>query len=581
METLFSDIDLQDPAEYYGGFKDARVARWGEAERSLSHPFTGEWSGSTFDYETADTDRAQRIALHNEPWRFKTPRCVRMVNRPHRAVLGTPWIVFIGHVVNAQPSGRLNFRYTLADRLSSTVISDQHQIPWRLIRDGFLDQLVEIAPTLDLDQPEPIIYGDHFRVPDIDPASPQGFEIVPPYLGTRMIDSELYHVWLIAGHAVADVPRIRLDLVETPEGSDWKIPHMAGHTALVGASYEDLLSSTFGVMRRYTLLYGVVGNAAPDAVALGDISLTVAVSGIEPEGDGTGTVISDRFLQYKHFAITYLARTGEDSYQSGPWLTAPEWADPFDGPRTMVHEASFDDCAAIGVERLPDNPGYIGAAVLGARAGDRAGAPKWVADWNRSCGCQFGVTQVGAMKVTLLHPTAAIKAAAPLYTDATEIALTSFGTDLRWVEHANLIPFRTDYEHLSGQYKTNDVAIHTASVTSYGTAIPSTIREYPFAPGITQANHLAVLESRIRQNPPRIIGLEAAVGPDENGDSLAYRELGDYMRYRHFASVGDTVGEIRLAQIVAHQVQVGPRVVRVAAMDCEDLIGFDEFEGGS
>lgn len=579
METLFSDIDLQDPAEYYGGFKEARTERWGEAERTLSHPFTGEWTGSTFDYQTADTDRAQRIALHNEPWRFKTPRCVRMVNRPHRAVLGTPWIVFIGHVVNAQPTGPMGFRYTLADRLSSTIISDQHQIPWRLIRDGFLDQLDEIAATLDFDQPEPILYGDHFRVPDVDPASPQAFEIVPPYLGKRTITGTQYHVWLIAGHAVADIPRIALDLVTTTEGSDWKIPHQAGHTALVGASYEDLLSSTFGVMRRYTMLYGVVGNEAPDAVAAGDVSLTVAVSGVEPVGDGTGTVISDRFLQYKHFVINFLAHGGEDSYQSGAWLTAPEWADPYDGPRTMVDETSFDECAEIGVIRLPDNPGYIGAAAIGARAGDRHGAPKYVADWNRSCGCRFGVTQVGAMKVTLLHPTAAIKAAAPLYTDATEIALSSFSTDLGWTEHANLIPFRTDYEHVSGQWKTNDVSIHAVSVTAYGVTIPSAIREYPFAPGITQSNHLAVLESRIRAHPIRIIGLEAEVGPDENGDSLAYRELGDYIRYRHFASVSDTIGEIRLAQVVAHQVQVGPRVVRIAAMDCEDLIDFDEFEG--
>lgn len=586
--SIYSDIDLQDPGSYYGGFKEARVTRWGIAERTLSDPWTGAWSGSTFDYETSDYDRAQTIALRNEPWRYRRTRCVRMTNRPNRAALGVPYVVWVGPCIDAQPSGKLGFRYTLGDRVASSVISDNHQMPWRLIRDGFLDQLDEIAASLDLDQPEPIIYGHHLRVPDVDAPVGAGFEIVPPLLGKRTVLGTQYYVWLIAGHAVYDVPRIRLaddaggslelpEMIETPEGSDWLIPHHANHTGVFGTSYEDLLSMTFGVMRRYTLLYGVVGDGTtpPDLVAKGDVAMSVAVTGVETNGDATGTPLIDRFQQYEHWMINFVARRAEDSYMSGAWLTNPTYPDPFDGDRPVIDTDSFDECSEIALERFPGD-GYQGSAVIGARAGDRRGAPDYIAIWNMSCGCRSGPTHVGAYRVVLLHPTEAIKAAAPLYTDATEIALNSFSTSFKWAELANLIPFRTDYEHISGQFKTNDVYPHDASIAAYGVAIPSDTRTYQFAPGITPSTHLAILEARVRASLIRVIGLETVVGPDDDEDSLGYRDVGDYIRYRHFASVGDTIGEIRLAQIVAHQVQVGPRVVRVAAMDCEDLIGFDE-----
>lgn len=578
METVFSDLDLQDPGSYYGGFKEARVMRWGVAERTLSDPWTGAWTGSTFDYEVSDYDRAQRIALHNEPWRFRTTRCVRMTNRPNRGAQGTPWIVWIGPCINAQLAEPLSVRYTLGDRVASAVISDNgdnHQQPWRLIRDGFLDQLDEIAPTLDLDQPEPTIYGHHLRVPDVDAPVGAGFELTPPLLGKRTVGDAQYYVWLIAGHAVSDVPRIRLDLVETGEGSDWLIPHHANHTGVFGASYEDLMSSTFGVLRRYTLLYGLVGDGEqpPDLVAKGDVALTVAVTGVETNGDATGAPIIPRFLQYKHWMINYVANRAEQSYQAGPWLANPTFNDPHEGPRLVIDESSFDECNAIAFERFPGD-GYQGSAVIGARAGDRRGTPDYIATWNRSCGCRSGPRHVGSYRVVLLHPTDAIRAAARLYTDATEIALNSFSCSFEWNDLANLIAFRTDYEHLSGQFKTNGVYPHAASIEDFG-VIPSALREYQFAPGITPSTHLAILEARVRANPPRLVGLETSVGPDDDADSLGYRDVGDYIRYRHFASVGDTIGEIRLAQIVAHQVQVGTRLVRVAALDCEDLIGFD------
>ncbi len=575
---IYSDIDLQDPGSYYGGFKEGRVEKFGEASRELSHPYSGDWQGSTFAWRVSDTRRDIRQMLASNTERFWTePLAVRMTTRANRAALGPPYTVFVGPIINAQPSGPLAYDFTLGDMVSASLLSDRMQVPWRLVRDGFLDQLDAVSEQLDLDQPEPIIYGQHLRVPDVDVASPEGFEITPPLLGTRTIAGVQYHVWLICGHAVSSIPRIRIDIVATAEGTDWLIPTQANHTALFGTSYEDFTSSTFGTTRRYTLLYGVVGNEEPDAVAAGDRVLTVAVHGIETAGDGSGDLITDRFLQYEHFLVNFVANRGAASYQSGAWLTNPTWA-LMDGAVEIIDSGSFATASAIGLERLPTT-GYIGAAVIGGKSGDQSSVLRWISDWNRSCGCQFGVSRQGQLGVTLLHPTQAIKDGAPLYTDATEILKGSFGTGVGYQDQANRIPFRTDYEQRSAQWKTNENVSDLDAITNYAREMLSERREYVFAPGITMSNHLAVLELRRRVHPPRTIRLSGTIGPDPvTGDSIAYRDLGDYIRYEHFAAVAEP-GEIRLAQVQSVTVDVGARTATIEALDCDDLIDFDVYEG--
>lgn len=117
-------------------------------------------------------------------------------------------------------------------------------------------------------------------------------------------------------------------------------------------------------------------------------------------------------------------------------------------------------------------------------------------------------------------------------------------------------------------------------MTQYGAEILGDVREYRFAPGITMSDHLARMEVLQRKDPPRLIVLEATVGPDYLNESLGYLDLGDYIRYTHFDAVSD-LSEVRLAQIVRHQVQASRRRVQIEAVDCEDLIGFDVLGGGS
>lgn len=600
----YSDHDMQCPAEWENGFKEGIVQRFGDGTRQLSHPITGDVSGSTFTILFSDHRRnfRERLASPNTTGGYSSlPLQVKMTTRANRAALGTPYTVFVGPIIDAQPRQPLAWELTLGDVVYQSILSDQAQQPWRRIGDsGLLDELDVIYDSLDLDTPEPIIYGEHIRVPDSDPASQQGFVYEPTFLGIQTLPGSgspgqnQWYVWLVAGHALADILDLYLvdsrDPAQLPivtsvigdEGTDWLVPHYGGWNAMHGGNpYVDYTSPVTGAAQRYTLIYGKVGSTDPERVLRGEVQLAVPLQGVESTGEGIGAVITDRLQQYKHFLINYVANFGPASYQSGAWLTNPIW-DLFDGPVSIVDEDSFTTASAIAVERLPQTDGspfipagYIGAAIIGAHAGDRATVRRWIADWNRSCSVRFGVTHLGQLRVVMLHPTEAIKAAAPLYTDAYEILRESFDTSIGWPDHANRIPFRGDMEYTSGQWKTTGVADQATSITNYGRVIVGEERTYPMAPGITALFHLANIESLMYQDPPRVISLEATVGPGPNNESLGYLDLGDYIRYKHFAGVNNDKSEIRLAQIVRHQVQAGKRRVRIDAIDVEGLIAFD------
>lgn len=577
----YSDHDMQCPAEWENGFKEGIVLQFGTGTRSLSDPWTGDHRGSTFDLVLSDHRRRFRQQLVSADDRYWVhPLTVRMTTRANRANLGTPYTAFVGPIIDIAFPAPLQIGLTLGDLISHTILSDEFPVPWRLIRDGFLAELTTIAESLDLDAPEPIIYGQHRRIPDVDPASPQGFEWTPIYLGVE--GSPGQHVWMVAGHACADLPDVLVvdaDGVHTSvlADGDWEIPHTSA------PAYEDRTSSGFGNTRRYTLIRAAVGNADADACAAGEKTLTVFVDGVEPVGDGTGAVITDRLQQYKHFVINFVANRGPESYQSGAWLTSPTW-DVFGTLVPIIEETSFDDCAAIAEIRLPlpgGSPapdyaaGYIGAAIIGSSSSDRSSVARWIAEWNRSCGVRSGWTHFGQFRVVMLHPSQAIKDAAPLYTDAYEMLDGSFRPMIGWSSKVNRTPYRADYEHRTGQWKTSGTFSWDLAITEYGAEILGETREYRFAPGVTAADHLARMEVLQRKDGERRLAFAGTVGPDAAGQSLGYLEIGDYFRYVCYDAIADA-NEIRLAWVEDHQVQAGDRTVSIVAVDVEELIDFDQ-----
>lgn len=594
LTDTWSDLEMACPLVWENGYKAPAIGSFGAAERALSHPTTGDPVFSTFTFTYLDSARLIREYLASAADRYwPYALTVSMTTRANRAALGEPYRVFVGPIIDAQPTAPLQWSITLGDIVGQTVLSDQAQIPWRQIRDGPLSLLTVNSDALDIESPEPIIYGEHRRVPDVDPASPQGFIYTPTYLGIRTIDAVDWHMWMVCGHAVKDIAdayTIDDGVAGSPtapssilgdEGTIWLIPHHTGYDTQFGAPYEDLRSDTFGNDRRYTTIYGKVGETDPDDCVSGAKILALAILGIEDKGDSTGELITDRILQYEHFLTNYVANQGPASYQSGLWLDPPQW-NVFGTLVDIVDTDSFAACSAIAELRLPVAPGspvipagYIGAGIIGSHAGDRLTVRRWLAEWNRSCGVRFGVTHLGQLRVTMLHPTTLIKSAALLFTDALDIMAGSFETAVHWADQATHIPFRADFEHTTGRWITSDILSIDSAAVNYGRVITGEVREYLFAPGITAASHLARIEALQLQHPPRTVILQATVGPDENGNSLGYLDLGDYIRYRDYAGVNNSSGEIRLAQIVRHQVQVGKRTVLVEALDCEDLIDFD------
>lgn len=584
----YSDVEMACPPDVENGHKRPFVKSAGIGSRTASHRRTGEWTGSTYETEFIDDGRFRQQLVSGTDKYWRGAHVVKMTSRANRAVKGDWYTVFTGPMIDAQPTRPKGLRVTLGDLVSSVLLTDQGDLPFRVIGDGMLGELTSVSENLDKQTPEPTIYGQHRRVPDIDEASPYGFCVLPTYLGIMDVSATAYHVWLVAGHACADVPTIRVDTVDkiADEGSQWLVPHHLGHDTQFGAPYVDY-TDVFGRTRRYTLIFGLVTDLEaeetamtdPDACALGRRQLTVAVDGVEPNGDGTGDVIVNRIEQYEHWLTNYVAHRGADGYHSGAWLTVPTWA-AYGQDIAMIDELSFDACSAIAALRLPEfgSPptvaGYIGAAVIGAN-GERASVRKWIADWNRSCDVQCCITRYGQYRVFMLSPTAAIKAAAVLYTDVNHILKDSFETSLMWPDQATRVPFVADKNPATAVWTTTDSAVNDAVSSLYGKEMTSETLEYPFAPGITMTNHLAQMELARSLDPPRLIRIHTPVGPDARGDSLAYREIGDYIRYQAYPAVATSATQIRLAQIQSLAVDVSAREVIAEAIDCDDLIGYD------
>lgn len=564
----YSDEEMHCPAEWYGGYKGARLLTAGDAERPLSDALTGAPQPSTFRFTLDDFDgrlRAQFVDAEDRYWRDPIP--FRMTSRANRAILGTAFTAFIGMIVDAQPVFPLSWEFTLADIITHAVLSEDLQVPWRKVGDGFLNLLDAVSDRLDREQTEPILYGRHTRTTEEEPTPPAAYPMVPIYLGLQTVDGGQKHCWLVCGHAVPSLA-IRVDGADTTEGSDWLIATQANWLSVFGTPYVDYPSSTYSNDRRYSLIYGTVGADGPDKCALGEMALEALVEGVEDVGDGSGALIVDYYQQYKHFTVNFLANRGPFSYMSGPWLTAPLW-NITGGTLSMVNEPSFDAASTIAGERLPG--GLEGAAAIGV-SGSGVSCRQIMAAWNISGYVRSGQPTAFQMGVVALHPTEAAKAAAPLYTDAYEVLQGSFVTTVEWNRQATALDYRGDYEQAAGLFRTTGTVSDNEASTNYNRA-PRLARDYPYLPGASQIAHLAELELRTITHPPLVMRFEQTIGDTGEETWLAYRNSGDYIRYLHFDAIGGR--SERLAQVITPYIRGDQRKAGCIAVDCEELIDFD------
>ncbi len=568
----YSDEDMQCPAEWYGGYKAPWLISAGDAERALSDLVGCDPVPATFRFTLADVQGVLREQLTSPLDRYwRDPISFYMTSRANRAVLGTPFNAFTGFIADAQPIFPHGFDITLADIITQGILNGELEVPWRKIGDGFLDQLDAVSESLDRTQAEPIIYGRHTRTTITEPSPVSAWPVVPMYLGIQTVDGTQRHCWLVAGHALSSMT-IRVDGVDTPEGSDWLVATQANWLSVFGTPYVDYTSSTYGDQRRYSLIYGTFGNDDPDACAQGEKLLTALVEGIEDVGDGSGTLIADYYQQYKHFAINFVANRADFSYMSGNWLPSPTWNITGETV-TVVDEDTFDTASAIAIDRYGSE--LQGAAAIGFN-GSGVQTTQLIAEWNRGGLVGFGQTHQFQMGIVHLHPTQAEKDAAPLFTDAYESRLGTFKTTIGWSQQRTVVDFETDYKPETAVWTTIGLSADVVESQRYNKS-PRLKVTFAYLPGLTQCQHIADLLRTILTHPLRVVRIEEPVGPDTatevDENRLAYRNLGQYIKYLHFDAVGGRTE--RLGWVVKAGVKGSERASICEALDCEDLIDFD------
>lgn len=113
-----AEVDLNDRASYYGGYKAPRVLQWHRISRGTSDR-AGQIEHMSFGARFSDTDRYFRGRLGVEATRYLTnkPLVERMIDDEERRREGLPRIVANGYVSDYSPEPDLQFDLTGSDWL--------------------------------------------------------------------------------------------------------------------------------------------------------------------------------------------------------------------------------------------------------------------------------------------------------------------------------------------------------------------------------------------------------------------------------------------------------------------------------
>lgn len=185
----------------------------------------------------------------------------------------------------------------------------------------------------------------------------------------RLSDGQDWDEYVVYGHAAtswqsifasnlgldADLkpkPRpVKMDLASL-EGVEFLVPTYAGWNAIVGS---DPFVDYNG--HRYAVFFAR-GERSLDH-RTGKCPISVNVPGVENVGDGSGTLITELWLQILHFINNFWIQ----SYQTGNWLSYPT----VNGVYSRIATLSFAAMNALTAARLGGSPsiGYLGAWMLG------------------------------------------------------------------------------------------------------------------------------------------------------------------------------------------------------------------------
>lgn len=163
--------------------------------------------------------------------------------------------------------------------------------------------------------------------------------------------SDLRDVALWDPASLGHGPRpVKMDLASL-EGTEFLVPTHSGWTSIIGANpFVDHNG------HRYAVIY-VRGQRSLDARS-GECPISVNVPGVEDVGDGSGTLITELWLQAQHFINNWWIQ----SYQTGNWFSIPSV-----NGYSRIATTTFAVANAAAAARLGGSPavGYLGAWMLG------------------------------------------------------------------------------------------------------------------------------------------------------------------------------------------------------------------------
>jgi hypothetical protein len=390
-----------------------------------------------------------------------------------------------------------------------------------------------------------------------------GIGMVPVvYTGLRTLgDGNTWHEFLVCGHAIKEVLAWYVDGIRqsnTTEGTvldathadAWLMPGFAGWTTIFGsARYVDYNG------RRYGVVYG--RGVIPDQVALGEKKLTLNLRGIESVGDGTGTLITDIHLQYRHMMQNWVL----GDYQSGSWLSTPTYSDSEAVPQ--MDDDSFDVVAAVAAERV--SGGYVGGGMMGPTG--FLNVREVIAQWNQSGDVDSGFNRRGQFFVSMVSESVASQSSEIVITDLNDVIKDSFDIVDDLESHYNDIPYYYARDY-SGQtqngWKHNGRVEDTTSQTNYEAVLTSPSLMLEFVRSAVTAEDVASRRLLRMKDPPRLARFSL-------GLRGANFELGEIVTLTHYAGVGPTGYTGQPMRILRHELDPGQYSVTLECMDLKQL----------
>lgn len=158
MGAAYAEVDLNDPADYYLGYKAGVVLQWDEVSRGLSDR-TGTLQHLSFGATFSDTDRRFRTLLDGAaPNPTNRSLVLRQIDDEDRRVGGTPRIAANGYVIN-YTTPPFKFKLEGGDWLLKRYTYNQKsQLGWQpLILTTDFD--IDTTPPQVLERPAPFPYG--------------------------------------------------------------------------------------------------------------------------------------------------------------------------------------------------------------------------------------------------------------------------------------------------------------------------------------------------------------------------------------------------------------------------------------